>query len=454
MVDYRARGEGCELAVSHTDTICAIATPPGMGGVGIVRISGPDVRTLARLTLKKDLKPRYATLSAFLDEEGGLLDEGIALFFPGPQSFTGEDVLELQGHGSPVVLDRLLQALVAHGARLARPGEFTERAFLNGKIDLIQAEAVADLIESAHEASARAALNTLQGAFSTTIKGLQTRLSTLRVHVEADLDFPEESLAIENDHALEASLQALRRDVKEARRLGREGRLLREGAQVVIAGAPNAGKSTLLNALCGHEAAIVHAKPGTTRDLVRERIMIEGLALELTDTAGLRESLDPVEAEGIRRARGLLDKADCVLWLVDDGAPRATLVFENPVPTLIVFTKIDTTGRAPGAHEDGLAVSALTGAGLAPLRQAIRATILGGADAGPEGSFTARRRHVVALDRIDLTLAEALLRQGEGSPELVAEELRRAQEYLGEMTGEFTSDDLLGQIFADFCIGK
>ncbi len=449
---HGTRGQGLR-DVNAADTICAVATPPGMGGIGVVRISGPLVPNLAQAVLRRTPAPRLATLSTFLDEQGRALDQGVALFFPAPGSFTGEDVLELQGHGSPVVLDRLVKALIALGARLARPGEFTERAFLNGKIDLVQAEAVADLIESAHEGAARAAMNTLRGAFSEILRALDERLVRLRIHVEAALDFPDEALDIADDRALTAGLDGLRRDLAEAMRRGREGRVLQEGARVAIAGPPNAGKSTLLNALVGHEAAIVSPYPGTTRDLVRERVVMEGLALDLVDSAGLRATDDPVEREGIRRAHAALAEADCVLWLIDDTA-------RGPAPppppgAIIVFTKIDQTQRPPGACAEGFAVCAPSGAGLADLRRGVRARLLGGgADVGGEGVFTARRRHVVTLETVEQTLARALDHKREGSTELVAEELRLAHEALGEVTGRMTSDELLGRIFSNFCIGK
>lgn len=455
MVGDEPDGEGLARAMD-TDTICAIATPAGAGGLGVIRVSGPGAGALAQAVLGRVPKPRFATLARFRDEAGRLLDEGLALYFPKPASFTGEDVLELQGHGSPVVLDLLLKSLVARGARLARPGEFTERAFLNGKIDLVQAEAVADLIASANEAAARAAFRTLQGAFSESLDALHQRLVALRTHVEAAFDFPDESLDTAADSAREAELQAAGALVAEALRRGREGRLLREGAHVVIVGAPNAGKSTLLNALVGHEAAIVSPHPGTTRDLVREALVIEGLALRLTDTAGLRVSDDPVEREGVRRAEEVLAHADCALWVVDDTEAEASPVRpQTTIPTLTVYTKIDRSGRPPGPCLGGFAVSAPTGAGLAELRLGIRALILGPEGAPcEEGAFTARRRHVAALEYVAMALASALARQQEGQVELVAEELRRAHDRLGEITGRFTSDDLLGRIFADFCIGK
>ena len=424
-----------------------------MGGIGIVRVSGPLAPRLALAVLGVVPPARVAMLLPFRDERGQVLDQGIALYFPGPASFTGEHCLELHGHGSPVVLDRLVEALVTQGARCARPGEFTERAFLNGKIDLVQAEAVADLIESAHEGAARAAANTLQGAFSTLVRALDGRLADLRCHVEAALDFPDEALDIAGDTALAEALAALSSDIAEAARRGREGRVLREGVRVAIAGPPNAGKSTLLNALAGHEAAIVSPYPGTTRDLLRERIVIAGLALELTDSAGLRATDDPVEREGIRRAEAALAQADCVLWLVDDSAGASS----PPAPpgSLIIYTKIDISGRASGPCPEGYAVCAPTGAGIAALRAGLRARFLAPAHGTEaEGAFSARRRHVVALEKVGRAIEAALAHQGEGSAELVAEELRLAHEGLGEITGRFTSEELLGRIFSAFCIGK
>ena len=418
-----------------------------------MRVSGPLAPRLAQGVLGAVPPARVATLAVFRDERGRALDQGVALFFPAPKSFTGEDVLELQGHGSPVALDRLVQALVAQGARCARPGEFTERAFLNGKIDLAQAEAVADLIESAHEGAARAAANTLQGAFSAMVQGLDARLAALRAHIEAALDFPDEALDIADDTALAGGLTTLLADTAEAARRGREGRILQEGVQVAISGPPNVGKSTLLNVLAGHEAAIVSPHPGTTRDLVRERVVIEGLALELIDSAGLRATDDPVEREGIRRAEAALAQADCVLWLVDDSAnePQPT----PPPASLVVYTKIDVSGRASGPCPEGYAVCAPTGAGIAALRCGLRERFLaplGNAEA--EGAFSARRRHVVALEKVADAVRAALGHQRDGSAELIAEELRVAHEGLGEITGRFTSEDLLGRIFSEFCIGK
>ncbi len=437
------------------DTICAVATPPGAGGIGVVRVSGPLAPQLANLLLGACPPPRQATLTRFRDVNGSALDEGLALYFPAPASFTGEDVLELQGHGSPVVLDRLLKALIANGARLARPGEFTERAFLNGKIDLVQAEAVADLIESASEEAARAAFRTLTGHFSETLNAFSEQLIGVRARIEAALDFPDEAEDAAEHAALKQALIDLRARLMGTVKRAREGRLLREGAQVVIVGAPNAGKSTLLNALAGHEAAIVSPCPGTTRDLVRETIVLEGLTLRLTDTAGLREARDPIEREGVRRAEEAFAQADCALLVVDDSDRSPTDVPAIPVPVLTVLTKIDISKRPPGAGPEGFAVCAPSGEGLDDLRAALRANLLGDEPSSEgTGVFSARRRHLAALEAVDAALARALDHHEDARAELAAEELRRAHESLGEITGRFTSDDLLGRIFGSFCIGK
>lgn len=396
-----------------------------------------------------------ATLAVFHDEAGAPVDQGVALFFPAPASFTGEDVLELQGHGSPVVLDRLVAALVAQGARCARPGEFTERAFLNGKIDLIQAEAVADLIASAHETAARAALNTLQGTFSGMIAALNERLVAVRTRIEAALDFPEEVEDLATDPLLAATLRDLAATLQTTIRQGHEGRVLNEGARLVIAGPPNAGKSTLLNTLAGHDAAIVGPIPGTTRDIIRERVVMDGLSLDICDTAGLRPTTDPVEQEGVRRAQAAAMAADCILWLIDDTAgpePEAPPWPEDRV--LRVYTKIDRSGRAAGPCPGGCAISAQTGAGLASLRAAIGNRLLGPGGTPAGGLFAARRRHIVALEQATAAVVRAQAQQALGDALLLAEELRLASDALGELTGRLTSDDLLGRIFADFCIGK
>jgi tRNA modification GTPase len=444
------------------DTIAAIATPPGRGGVGIVRVSGPLARAVAGQMLGRVPVPRYAHFTPFHDPHGGLLDSGIALFFPAPHSFTGEDVLELQGHGGPVVLDAVLRAVFAAGVRPARPGEFTERAFLNGKLDLAQAEAVADLIDSASTEAARLALNSLQGHFSTRIRALVEQLTALRTFVEAAIDFSDEEIDFLSEGGVAERLAQTQEELEAVRQAAWQGTLLREGMTLVIAGQPNAGKSSLLNALAGRERAIVTDIPGTTRDVLREQILIDGLPLHIVDTAGLRDSSDPVEQEGIRRAWEEIARADRLLLITD--ATRGlmpedrTLLdrFPSGVPVTVVRNKIDLSGESPGFSEGPfgpeLRLSARRGEGVDLLREHLKGSV--GFHAG-EGLFMARRRHLEALLRAadHLERAATQLRDFRAG-ELVAEELRLAQNHLGEITGAFSSDDLLGRIFSDFCIGK
>lgn len=450
MVGHAARGE--RLTAATRDTICAIATPPGAGGIGIVRVSGTATALLAHAVLGRLPPPRLATFTPFKDSQGTVVDNGLALYFPAPASFTGEDVLELHAHGSAVVLDILLRTLVGHGARIARPGEFSERAFLNGKIDLLQAEAIADLIASATDEAAAAACRTLQGAFSQAVGEIGAALMALRTRIEARLDFPDEDLGGGDDQAVAAALAHLIVLVRGVRDRAQEGRLLQDGREVVILGRPNAGKSTLLNVLSGQDAAIVSAQPGTTRDLLRETINLEGLPLRLTDTAGLRATDDMVEREGIRRAEVAAAHADGVLLLVDDTTgERPTLPVSPPV-LLVVHTKIDCSGRRPGVTADGVAVSALTGSGIPELRQLLAARLRG--PVPREGLFSARRRHLAALAQLEASLCAAQPHLAAQALELAAEELRCGQLHLSTLTGAVTSDDLLGEIFASFCIGK
>lgn len=439
------------------DTICAIATPPGEGGVGIVRVSGPDAAGFCRAVAGRLPPPRRAVFSRFRATDGDTLDTGFALFFPAPRSFTGEDVVEFQGHGGPVVLDRLLLRLTGLGARLARPGEFSERAFLNGRIDLAQAEAIADLIGARSEQGARAALRSLSGAFSSAVHGLVTALTELRVQVEAAIDFPDEELELLG--AVPETLRKVRDRLAATRRAAGEGRLLAEGMTVVLAGRPNSGKSSLLNRLAGTDAAIVTEVPGTTRDLLRERLHLDGLPLHVIDTAGLRDTRDTVENAGVERARGAMAQADRILLLLDDSAvdTATDADFELPAGVAVtrVWNKVDLTGRAPGAvagAPDTLALSALTGAGIDALREHLK-QVAGYSES--TGQFSARRRHLVALDRAaeHLKAAENACRWGTGA-ELIAEDLRLAQDALGEITGAITADDLLGKIFSSFCLGK
>lgn len=448
--------------MAAVETISAVATPPGLGAVGVVRVSGPLSGLIAEAVLGACPRARTAAFATFRDADGAAIDQGIALFFPAPHSFTGEDVLELQGHGGPVVMDLVLRRVLAAGARLARPGEFSERAFLNGKIDLTQAEAIADLIDSATEAAARLAARTLVGFFSRRVADLVEGLIHLRTFVEAALDFPDDDIDLLSGP--EVAVQAARL-VDETRALiasARQGQLVREGLQVVIAGPPNAGKSSLLNALCGTDRAIVTAVPGTTRDLLREAIQIDGMPLHLIDTAGLRPSTDAIEQEGMRRARQQIQQADRVLWVFDglaDPEHRATVAVELPprVPVTFVRNKVDLTGFPAGTRETPggveIALSATTGAGLDLLRTHLKA--IAGFQGVDSGEFLARRRHLDVLERAlaYLERAQSTL-AATGAAELVAEDLRQAQRALGEITGEVTSEDLLGRIFSGFCIGK
>jgi tRNA modification GTPase len=443
----------------NADTICAVATPGGTGGVGIIRVSGPGVADICQNVIGKLTRPRHAKFSDFLDASGTTIDSGIVLYFPAPHSFTGEDVLELQAHGGPVILNLLLKRVMSLGARLARPGEFSERAFLNDKLDLAQAEAIADLIESGTEASARAAQRSLQGVFSSRIAGLLEAMVALRVHVEAAIDFPDEEIDFIADPKILSALEALQQQLAGVQKQAHQGQLLRDGLTLAIIGRPNAGKSSLLNALTGRESAIVTEVPGTTRDLVREQINMDGLPLHLIDTAGIRDTGDLVEAEGVRRARESLLEADLVLLVVDVTSELVgQLALKDELPTalsyLVVFNKTDLGGDAPDSgNENEVWISAKTGSGLDRLKAAIRERF--GIDENHEGTFSARSRHLDALDRVSKHLESGhhQLKQHQAG-ELLAEELRQAQHALGEITGKFTNEDMLGAIFSSFCIGK
>jgi tRNA modification GTPase len=442
-----------------TETIVAIATPPGRGGIGVVRVSGDGVRAIAQAICGVEPEPRRARLTTFTDAHGGTIDRGLALFFPAPHSHTGEDVLELHAHGSPVVLDALVRRACELGARPARAGEFSERAFLNGKLDLAQAEAVADLIAARSEAQARAALRSLDGEFSRRVRALADTLTRLRVEVEAAIDFSEDASESASRPRLERLFADAAVQVDGLLSATRRGVRLTDGVHAVIVGEPNVGKSSLMNALAGHDRAIVTDMPGTTRDVLRESIMLDGVELTLADTAGLRESTDVVEGEGIRRTRAELARADVVVRVVDrpDALADAALFDDAPASArrIAVVNKIDIEGTpASRGERDGIAfiaLSARTGAGLDLLRGALREAALG-SEAG--GEFSARSRHVLALERAGVHLADARAAMAGTMPELVAEDLLAAQQALGEITGTFTSEDLLGAIFSTFCIGK
>ena len=449
--------------ITHRDTIVAIATPPGRGGVGIVRLSGPGASAIAAVAggLEK-LPPRRAQFRVFRDADGSVIDEGLMLHFPGPGSFTGEDVVELQAHGSPVVLEALVERCLKAGARRARPGEFSERAFLNKRMDLAQAEAVADLIAAGSRQAARAALRSLHGDFSQLVHAAVEALTLLRVYVEAAIDFPDEDIDLLSGPALQAHLDEARHRLGVAERAARQGALLSRGMHVVIAGRPNAGKSTLMNRLAGYDAAIVSPTAGTTRDLLRERIDLDGLPLHLVDTAGLHDATgDDIEREGMRRARAEMARADRVLFVIDaaadphgDSLDAERSELPEGIPVTRVFNKCELAGHVPGTGDDDATVwmSAATGAGLDLLRAHLKSVM--GFDGETETTVSARARHVEALARAreSFDAAGRMLKLRHG--ELVAEELRIAQDALGEITGAVRPDDLLGKIFGSFCIGK
>ena len=476
-----------------TDTIAAVSTPPGRGGIGIVRVSGPRAGEVARAVVAGRLpEPRLATSARFLAGDGETLDTGIALWFPAPRSYTGEDTLELQGHGGPVVLDRVAGRVLSLGARPARPGEFTERAFLNGKLDLAQAEAVADLIDAATHEAARLARRSLDGALSERVNAAVAELVEIRTFIEGSLDFPDEEVPDLPEDLLAERLDRVRAGVAAARGTAARGNLLREGFGVVIVGRPNVGKSSLLNRLVGRERAIVTEVPGTTRDTLHEAVQVDGLPLRIVDTAGLHPTEDPVERIGIERTWAAVEEADAVLAVVDDrhgleDADREILGrIPDRLPRVIVHNKIDLSGAPAGERKTGteagvdagakagaesgaktgaqsgaeagvgsfrIRLSAKTGEGVERLRERLK--VLAGYEPRAEGLFMARRRHLVALDEALAALDAARRGGDEGvGSELVAEDLRLAQRALGEITGEFTTDDLLGNIFATFCIGK
>ncbi|WP_439328093.1 tRNA uridine-5-carboxymethylaminomethyl(34) synthesis GTPase MnmE [Lonepinella sp. BR2357] len=448
------------------DTIVAQATPIGRGGVGILRISGPLAMNVAQAVLGKTLKARYANYLPFKDEDGTVLDQGIALFFQSPNSFTGEDVLELQGHGGQVVLDLLLKRILqVSGVRLARPGEFSEQAFLNDKLDLAQAEAIADLIDATSEQAARSALKSLQGEFSNKVNQLVDDVIYLRTYVEAAIDFPDEEIDFLADGKIENKLNAIIAQLADVRAEAKQGSILREGMKVVIAGRPNAGKSSLLNALAGREAAIVTDIAGTTRDVLREHIHIDGMPLHIIDTAGLRDATDEVERIGIHRAWTEMEQADRILLMLDSTEQtdldkvRSAFLQKLPsnIPVTLIRNKTDLSGEITGLSEENgytvIRLSARNQQGIDLLREHLKQAM--GYQTSTEGGFLARRRHLEALEK-----AAEHLQQGHTqltqfyAGELLAEELRLVQTHLSEITGQFTSDDLLGNIFSSFCIGK
>lgn len=453
----------------HKDTIAAIATAQGKGGVGIVRVSGKLAQHIGLTLSKREvLKPRYAHYGVWYNQHNDVLDQGILLYFPAPHSFTGEDVLELQGHGGPIVLDLLLENCIALGARQANPGEFSERAFLNDKIDLAQAEAIADLIDASSKQAAQNALRSLQGEFSKKIHQLTENLISLRIYVEAAIDFPEEEIDFLSEGNVLTKVKALQQQIKQVEQEASQGTLLRDGMNVVIAGLPNAGKSSLLNALSGHEIAIVTDIEGTTRDLLKEHIHIDGMPLHITDTAGLRDTDDPIEKIGVDRALAAINQADRILLVVDSTKPESNdplsiwPQFLSPKPSnekvTIIFNKADLSKKPVEQtinQEQYVTIhlSAKTDQGIDLLREHLKYCM--GYQQTLESSFSARRRHLQAIQQANEAIEhgiEQLITLGAG--ELLAEDLRQAQQVLGTITGEFTSDDLLGKIFTSFCIGK
>ncbi len=464
-----------------TDTIAAIATASGKGGIGIIRLSGDKALAIGKQISGINLKPRYAHFSEFFDQQKNLIDNGIAIYFPNPNSFTGEDVVEIQAHGSSVLLNSLLNETIRLGARIARPGEFSERAFLNDKIDLIQAEAIADIIESTSEAAAKSAVRSLSGEFSSLINNLTYDITRLRVYVEAAIDFPEEEVDFLSDQYITDTLETLTSSIENIWQQAKQGSLIRDGLSLVIIGKPNAGKSSLLNLLAGDNLAIVNQQAGTTRDILREDIQIDGLPLRIIDTAGLRKSEDEIEQEGIRRARNEIGKADIVLFMRDASNDSAVIIKANPdndqqviqsikeelkqfdisVPAstsfIVVNNKIDIAQQLPEIKSHPLFtevfLSAKTGQGLDLFKDSLKT--IGGFTNSNESNFVARSRHIDALSKAKESIEngkQQLIDYQAG--ELLAEDLRLAQNYLGLITGTVTSDDLLGEIFSSFCIGK
>lgn len=446
-------------SVAAGETIAAVATPSGRGAIGVVRLSGREAFAVAEALCGPLPPPRYAALRRLLDADGQVIDEVLVLAFPGPASFTGEDVIELQGHGGPAVLSLVMERVLQLGARPARPGEFSERAFVNGRLDLAQAEAVADLIAASSRRAAQSAVRSLRGEFSRRVEALVDQLTQLRAHLEADFDFSDDDLDPFEGRQLYAGLERVGSELDDVLAAARRGQRLNNGYTVVLAGAPNVGKSSLLNRLADNEVAIVTPIPGTTRDLLRADIELAGLAVEILDTAGLRDTDDPVEREGVRRALTAVAGADLLVRVYDDADPEQIEPFpegtlREETPTLAVYNKVDLSGGTAGERETGVyGVSALSGVGVDGLRAALAAAL--GYHPAAESPFLARERHVAALSAAQRCIAAAqqLAMGGEGA-ELVAEELRAAQSLLGEITGRVTSEDLLGVIFSTFCIGK
>lgn len=451
------------------ETIVALATPHGRGGIAVIRVSGSNIQRIVIQLLGRMPKKRYAEYLSFLSEDGSVIDEGLALYFPAPNSFTGEDVLELQGHGGPVIVDCLLRRVIQLGARLARPGEFTERAFLNSKVDLVQAEAISDLINAESEQAARAAMRSLQGDFSQRINQMRETLIGLRTWLEAAIDFADENIDFLKETEVVNKLHSILTDIREIKNLAKQGNLLQEGLSLAIVGQPNAGKSSLLNKLSAQESSIVTSFAGTTRDVIREKIQIEGLLLNVVDTAGLRITADEIEKEGIKRTLAEILKADLILWVVDHARTsigdlkfwKEQQTFLKDIFTdkriIIIRNKIDLKQEKASIDKEMgfnvIKLSAKTGEGLTLLFDFLKKSA--GYTISSEGNFSARRRHLEALKNTEVALCNGLIKLKENHfPELLAEDLSIAQNCLGEITGQFTTNDLLGKIFSSFCIGK
>ena len=446
--------------IHKSDTICALATAYGQSGIGVIRVTGPLSKSISKKILHHDLQPRYAYYGSFFDNDNNLIDKGVAISFPGPNSYTGEDVVEFQGHGGVSVIRKLLETIISLDVRVAEPGEFTKRAFLNGKMDLVQAEAVQDLIQSSSEESALSAVRSLTGEFSEKINQILSELIALRVFVEATIDFSDEEIDFLESHEVSSKLYSLKLTLLNILESANQGAILRDGIHVAIAGKPNAGKSSLLNSLTKQPSAIVTDVAGTTRDVLKETIQIDGMPIHIIDTAGLHNSDNIIEQEGIRRAHTEINNADVVLLVYDasDKSVDLSILPESvkDKPKIVIKNKIDLTGSKTGIQKiqnnPEISISAKNGDGINIVRKAL--ADFAGLNSNTEGVFLARKRHIIAINETLSFINSAISQLDGGASELVAEDLRQAGMHLGQITGEFSSDDLLGQIFSSFCIGK
>ena len=446
--------------IHKSDTICALATAYGQSGIGVIRVTGPLSKSITKKILHQDLQPRYAYYGSFFDNDNNLIDKGVAIAFPGPNSYTGEDVVEFQGHGGVSVIRKLLETIISLDVRVAEPGEFTKRAFLNGKMDLVQAEAVQDLIQSSSEESALSAVRSLTGEFSEKINQILSELISLRVFVEATIDFSDEEIDFLESHEVSSKLHSLKLTLLNILESANQGAILRDGIHVAIAGKPNAGKSSLRNSLTKQPSAIVTDVAGTTRDVLKETIQIDGMPIHIIDTAGLHNSDNIIEQEGIRRAHTEINNADVVLLVYDasDKSVDLSILPESvkDKPKIVIKNKIDLTGSKTGIqniqNNPEISISAKNGDGINIVRKAL--ADFAGLNSNTEGVFLARKRHIIAINETLSFINSAISQLDGGASELVAEDLRQAGMHLGQITGEFSSDDLLGQIFSSFCIGK